>query len=154
MPDRRHDSDSPPADRLEHALGVLRAVRDELSAEVRRVAECLERLERTVGDHESDVTELKDALAKLQRRLASESLADAELEAETTARIGRLQVELAQLQAARSEAVATVAGAGAEAQRAVKLSGRVGTVVNGALALAGLVGAAWDWIGPVVSWLW
>jgi predicted RNase H-like nuclease (RuvC/YqgF family) len=154
MPERRRDSDSPPTDRLEHALGVLRQVREELTAQLNRVTECLGRLERTVGEHGKDVKELKDALTKLERRLASDSLADAALAAETTSRVGRLQVELAQLHAARSEAVATVAGASAEAQRAVKLSGRQGAIINGALALAGLVGAAWGWIAPVASWLW
>lgn len=154
MPDRRHDSDSPPMDRLEHALSVLRAVKDELGQVVERVEETLGRLEPRVVELDDEVTELKSALAQLERRLASDSLADAALAAETTSRVGRLQIELAQLHAARSEAVATVAGASAEAQRAVKSSGRASAIINGAIALASLVGAAWGWIAPVVSWLW
>jgi predicted RNase H-like nuclease (RuvC/YqgF family) len=133
-------------DRLEHALSVLRAVKDELGQVVARVEETLGRLEPRVVEHDDEVTELKSALAQLERRLASDSLADAALAAETTSRVGRLQVELAQLHAARSEAVATVAGASAEAQRAVKLSGRAGAVINGALALLGLAAAAWEWL--------
>jgi predicted RNase H-like nuclease (RuvC/YqgF family) len=149
----RHDSDSPPSDRLEHFLQTLRSVEDEVRAlaeDIRAKLIHLEKhadsVEERTASTEVEIEELRTRLTTLQKRLSRDQLHEAEAEAERTSKISRLEIELAQLKAAKHEAVSAITEAGSGAAKQVQLSGRMAVVINGAIALAGILAAAGEYL--------
>jgi septal ring factor EnvC (AmiA/AmiB activator) len=143
-PSDRHDSLSPPAERVEHALTVLASVEATLRAAVATLEEQVGEVSESVVELADELAKLTDTVAGIRRDMARESLSDSEIDAAMVARITELERAVAAVKAAERNSVGAVELAGAEAASKARRGAVLWTAVQAVLAALAALAAAYE----------
>ena len=142
--DGHHDSVSPPAERLEHALVVLASVEATLRAAVVTLEGQVGEVSESVEELADELSQLTETVAGIRREMARESLSDSEIDAAMVSRITELERAVAAVKAAERNSVGAVELAGSEAAARTRRSATIWTAVQAVLAALAAMAAAYE----------